>query len=105
MDVSSNQTVEGWLSILERDGYITRNKKSKRRIELTSKGSVLEASSLKYGTREEGPSIKKVIEPGPDSSRLYGSGVTTNTVSLGEIRADIGNATETSNLEITDSSG
>ncbi len=39
MNVSSNQTIEDWLSILERDGYIKRVGGSRRSIVLTDKAT------------------------------------------------------------------
>lgn len=38
MKVTSNQTIGDWLSILERDGYISRNKGKLRGISITQRG-------------------------------------------------------------------
>lgn len=38
MNVTSNQTIEDWLVILEREGYISRNKGRLRGIDITEKG-------------------------------------------------------------------
>lgn len=73
MGVASNQAVEDWLSILEREGYISRTGKGRRTIKLNNKSMSEKEPALILG-KEQIPGIKPHIE-------IFDSPLNTGSVS------------------------
>ncbi len=60
MGVVSNQAIEDWLSILEREGYISRTGGARRAIRLTNKGLPGDKPKLNLG-KENSPELKTYL--------------------------------------------
>ena len=93
MKVASNQAIEDWLSILQREGYIIRIGETKRIIRLTGKG-IPGNEPILYLNKQKGPELKTYLGENYSSINSFGSIsptiVATNTDSSNLFRLEKG---------------